>query len=464
MAMPNSRAESKVAASILRWQIISTAAFLVLLGLFVISAMIVARSVGSLQSTHDRFVAETDAARDIDEIELLMTAAESSQRGYLVTHDEGYLSPFNATLAQLRPALESAASMTRLDSDIAQDFQDLKKLVNDKVTEMNRTVKIAQTSGFDAASQVVTQGEGRAYMDDIQRLSNHMRQKANLDAEATVAMRQELSSETRLNLVLSTIAVALFLLIAYVMSLRSIESNRRDQVLREQRSEDLEEAVRERTTELTTAMKELEGFTYSVSHDMRAPLRWIVASSQIILEDHGKELATEASELLKRQITAGNKMSKLIDDLLSYARLGRQPIEKSQIDLVPMARNLLAREPDAELVAPVSLIANGDPTLLEVVMQNLLENAAKYRSAERPLVVTIGKEDEAYFVRDNGIGFDLQYVNKIFIPFERLHRDAEYPGTGIGLANVQRIVTRHGGKVWAESQVGEGSTFYFALP
>lgn len=227
--------------------------------------------------------------------------------------------------------------------------------------------------------------------------------------------------------------------------------------------EELARRVTLRTSELEAAVKELEGFTYTVSHDLRGPLRAISAASMILREDFGDVLPPDAQRHLLRQADAAKKMGTLIDDLLKLSRIGRQAMTPEHFDLTSMARDV-AQELNAEQRVEVEagLLAYGDPRLLRFVLLNLVENAIKFSAPDSP--IRIGQNREGFHVSDEGIGFDMQYSNKLFRPFERLVSDEEYPGTGIGLANVQRIVQRHGGKVWAESEIGEGATFYFSLP
>lgn len=238
-------------------------------------------------------------------------------------------------------------------------------------------------------------------------------------------------------------------------------------------NESLERRVDERTEQLTAANHELEGFTYSVSHDLRAPLRSIAAASMVLIEDFGEGLPEEAHHELNKLSRAANRMGELIDDLLRFSRLGRQEMRRDRIDMSALANEVveeIRHEDQAEnvqfMIEP-GLMASGDRMLLRMVLENLLGNAVKFsRATEQPTVrIESAVLDglPAFRVSDNGIGFDPRYLHKIFKPFERLHNDRDYPGTGIGLANVQRIVARHGGRVVAEGQEGEGAKFTFTL-
>jgi signal transduction histidine kinase len=235
---------------------------------------------------------------------------------------------------------------------------------------------------------------------------------------------------------------------------------------------DLEQRVEARTAELSAVNKELESFSYSVSHDLRAPLRAIAGFVQILEEDHGASLNADARRSLERVKANATRMGQLIDDLLAFAQIGRVAITRQRVDLNHIAHTI-AEEAAAAAERPVTLVIEplppcvGEPVLLQQVFANLLSNAVKFSArAERPEITVgaTGGGEITYFVRDNGAGFDERFAEKLFGVFQRLHRTAEFEGTGVGLAIVQRIINRHGGRVWAEGKVGEGATFYFTLP
>lgn len=216
----------------------------------------------------------------------------------------------------------------------------------------------------------------------------------------------------------------------------------------------LEARVQERT-------HELESFCYSVSHDLRAPLRAINATSAILKEDFGGDLPPEALSELERQADASARLGRLIDDLLQFVRLGQMQIQRASFDMTALARSV-AEELRIDSDIETGMTATGDATLVRLLVQNLLDNAAKF-CGMTSACVEMGRDGETFYVRDHGIGFDPKYAHKLFQPFERLHREGQFPGTGIGLANVKRIVGRHGGRVWAESRPGAGATFFFTL-
>ena len=274
---------------------------------------------------------------------------------------------------------------------------------------------------------------------------------------------EEPGNDLPLFVLLSGVAVSLLLFGITLLLVRS-------RTLAERASKDLEDANRE----LEGANRELEAFSYSVSHDLRAPLRSIEGFSQILLEDYADRLDEEGEDYLGRVRAASRHMDTLIEDLLDLSRVSRGLLRMEAIDLSAMARGIIQKlkgaQPERRIrfFAEEGVVAVGDANLLAVALENLLGNAFKFTQKEEEAtiefgVVPQGGGDVAYYVRDDGAGFDPRYADKLFGAFQRLHSPDEFEGTGIGLATVARIVQRHGGRVWAESEVGEGATFFFTL-
>jgi len=239
-------------------------------------------------------------------------------------------------------------------------------------------------------------------------------------------------------------------------------------------AEELEKRVEERTSQLLAANKELEAFSYSVSHDLRAPLRHINGYISI-LSKHLKDILPEKEKHYFDTITdSARQMGKLIDDLLHFSRTGRQEMQFTSLDMSAVLKDALQVIQHESFGRGIKWVVaglpqvTGDYALLRLVWLNLLSNAVKFGRANVIPQIEIGAVDDnnefVFFVRDNGVGFDMQYAHKLFGVFERLHSAQEFEGTGIGLANVRRIIQRHGGRTWAEAEVGKGATFYFSLP
>ena len=235
----------------------------------------------------------------------------------------------------------------------------------------------------------------------------------------------------------------------------------------------LDHRVRERTAELEAANRELESFSYSVSHDLRAPLRGIDGWSQALIEDFSNQLNDQARTYLDRVRAESQRMGKLIDDLLKLSRLTRSSMIREQVDLSALASEITRRLRDSHpdrsvecLITP-GLSCSGDPALVEIALTNLFDNAWKFTGSHPAARIEFGRTstegEEVFFIRDNGAGFDMKYAQKIFGVFQRMHKISEFPGTGIGLATTQRIIHRHGGRIWVEAQIEQGATFYFTL-
>jgi signal transduction histidine kinase len=247
----------------------------------------------------------------------------------------------------------------------------------------------------------------------------------------------------------------------------------RELLARVQTHLDLARMRREWSGELERANRELEAFSYSVSHDLRAPLRAIDGFSAALLADNASQLDEQGREYLTRVRGATTRMAQLIDDLLSLSRITRAELKRQQVDLSDIARKVLAdlgsRDPARKVTTQVAdgLAVEADPRLVTVMLENLLGNAWKFTSKQPAATIAVGSEardgETVYFVRDNGAGFSMEHATKLFSPFQRLHAAADFEGTGIGLATVGRIVGKHGGHVWAEAEVGQGATFLFTL-
>lgn len=236
----------------------------------------------------------------------------------------------------------------------------------------------------------------------------------------------------------------------------------------------LEEIVRKRTNELQNVNKELNAFSYSVSHDLRTPLRAISGFSKMLLEDYQKTLDAEGNRMLNTIIENAHLMGQLIDDLLAFSRLSRLEVMDQTVDMKKLVDKcfgdltLIWNQREYSITVDHLPLCNADPNMMKQVWMNLIENALKYSSKkERPELKIGFSEDEnayTYFIKDNGVGFDMRYASKLFTVFQRLHSNEDFEGTGLGLALVNRIVSKHGGRIWAVSGVDTGATFFFTVP
>ena len=235
----------------------------------------------------------------------------------------------------------------------------------------------------------------------------------------------------------------------------------------------IESKLEDHARELAIHVDELESYSYSIAHDLRAPVRSITSFSQILLEDLHNKLEPQNKDTLQRVIAAGKYMAELIDDILALARITRDNVRIESLQLTEMAEDSVMRlreshpARDCNVIIEPNLTANGDARLIQLLLDNLLGNAWKYTGKNPNARIEFGVMPDSaqttFYVRDNGVGFDMQFANKLFQPFQRLHSREEFEGTGVGLATAQRIINRHGGKIWAKSECGKGTTFYFTL-
>lgn len=310
------------------------------------------------------------------------------------------------------------------------------------------------------------------YADDFPEIMDRLRRGERVQHYETVRQRKD-GTRIDVSLTASVIKNASGNIIGASVIARDITRRKQAEEQLRQLNEELEQRVRQRTAELETANKELEAFSYSVSHDLRAPLRAMDGFSRILIDEYAPELSAPAQRYLHLVRDNAQQMGSLIDHLLNFSRLGRQAVKKQPIapaDLVQAVLNdlrVLQEGRHVEISVGDLPGCQADPVLLRQVFANLLGNAFKFTKTREVAVIEVGcrQQDGAavYFVKDNGVGFDMQYASKLFGVFQRLHRAEDYEGTGVGLATVQRIIHRHGGRVWAEAAIDQGAAFYFTL-
>ncbi len=341
----------------------------------------------------------------------------------------------------------------------------------------------AQRARLQALDRAIAAGR----FEEARRLTTSAREAergllaSRLAISETQAFRSQRSASVGGLVLLVLLAMATLVIEMDIRKRRRAEALVRDSEERLQRAnESLETRVALRTAELAesnlqleSANKELEAFSYSVSHDLRAPLRSIHSFSQIVLDEYADKLDEEGAKYLRRVRAGAQNMGQLIDDLLNLSRLSRAPLRREVVSLSAIALKTLddsrSRDPDRQVRVQVAtgVQASCDARLLQVVLNNLLGNAWKFSSKREDARLEFGAMEQeggmVYFVRDNGAGFDMAYAAQLFAPFQRLHNTSEFEGTGVGLATVQRIIHRHGGRIWAESSVGNGAVFYFTL-
>ena len=416
---------------------------------------------------------------DAVRVRQLLIDRETGLRGFLLTGNFSFLEPYHSAGETLPQAL------ARLDASVA-DAPDQQA----RLAELRRrwadwedfaTEEMRRYRAKEDWLKLVVEGQGKRRMDGMRQLLDEL-----TSIEHERATQRGLLAERQARIVLWGGAAWLLLvglllawmgrrqLVLLSSDYESLLEQAREQSTALRLSEArLEQRVTQRTQELTLANRELESFSYSVSHDLRAPLRAVDGFSQALMEDEGERISPEGHDHLRRLRAAATRMGQLIDDLLRLSRISRADLTREPVDLSALARDvadgLRRGEPgrDATFDIASSLTTCGDARLLRVVLENLLGNAWKFTSQRSGARIEFFAESRDgrphYCVRDNGVGFDMAYAGKLFSPFQRLHRVNDFPGTGIGLATVQRIVHRHGGDITAEAVPDGGATLRFTL-
>jgi signal transduction histidine kinase len=407
-----------------------------------------------------------DVQRAALEMENAGTLMEVHQRGFLLT---GHPSAMEQRDAVYRRGLEQSAILARLLGDtpaLRRDAQVLRDAFRRRYTVMRQVTAAAGRDGLASARAGFSLRGGRSVDPVLASIEAVRREQRRLGSDATrraevAAHRSNLVSSYGTLLGLGTLAVAAWLLLRQVG--RNEDLHRRLLLAHEQE--------KSHSAELARSNRELEAFSYTISHDLRAPLRHIGGYARMLQEDAGEQLDAEMRRYLDTIGDSSRRMGMLIDDLLAYSRLGRKPLERVEVDMEDLTRRMVEELPDAHARIVVSDLprVHADPILLRQAWFNLLSNALKY-SAPRGDAARVEIEGSRvdghtrYLIRDNGVGFDMRYADKLFGVFQRLHSQDEFEGTGVGLAIVQQIVERHGGRVWAEAAPGAGATFYMELP
>ncbi|MFY7994224.1 MAG: sensor histidine kinase [Bacteriovoracaceae bacterium] len=402
----------------------------------------------------------------------MIVDTETGLRGFIISGNEIYLEPWIVSTTSFDVTFSKLLILVKDRPNKKKELTEIFFLYNEWVKQAERNITMRRE--FQQSKKIEAYDLQKELMDQIRD-----RFDAFYKSEQSIRRKQWLESDTSAKRTLFIILFTAFILglaIAFFFwrQLKRLTNNYSGAISElTKASESLEETVAQRTNELMLANKELEAFSYSVSHDLRAPLRGIDGFSQILIEDYSSKLDGEALRYLNFIRQGVQKMGILIDDLINLSRLTRSEFRKEEVDLSQVAADIMgdlkcdSGNRKYEFQNFETEIVIGDAGLLRAALQNLLSNAWKYTSKNVLTKIELGKIEKdgrkVYFVRDNGVGFDMRFYDKLFQPFQRLHPKDKFDGTGIGLATVSRIIARHQGIIWAESEIGEGTTFYFTL-
>jgi signal transduction histidine kinase len=417
------------------------------------------------------WVAHTEEAiAGAEDIQSALVDSETAARGFIITGEANFIEPHMAARDTVQTKIKHLFELTSDNPRQQARLREVQALAEERLGLSEQMIRLQKTGRHEDAVGVVRSGSGKALMDRIRERITAIQTEERALLAVRVSEAGNAFTFTRRIIALGYGLTILLLVSAFVLLVRNETRLRQHNAIVER----LNDEITRNATQIEAANKELEAFSYSVSHDLRAPLRAIDGFSQVLLEDYADRLDDQARDYLNRVRSATQRMGHLIDDMLTLSRVTRAEMRRGIVDLSMLAADVLAElqksEPERKVDWRIEsgLIAEGDAPLLRVALVNLLGNAWKFTGKTANAKIEFGAMRNAdgateFFVRDNGAGFDMAYADKLFGAFQRLHLASEFPGTGIGLATVQRIIHRHGGRVWAEGAVGKGATFYFSL-
>jgi signal transduction histidine kinase len=427
----------------------------------------------------------------IDQVERIMSSvkdAETGSRGFMITGDPAYLTPYQSATRELPVELYEFQKLTADNPTQQAWLIEMRALMEQRIGLLAQGIELRRSGQGDSVQSMVLSGTGKEEMDHLRALADRM--EAEEHRLLAIRTSRAHTSDLRARIAVGVAScLDLFLILFMFRYLRREQGMRVDAEVQANKlaiaraesewraaevqllNTTLEERVKQRTAELETTNKELEAFSYSVSHDLRAPLRTIDGFSLALEEDYASAVDAVGQDYIRRVRTSVQRMGQLIDSLLQLSRITRAEISKRDCDLSAIARtvadNLQEENPGREIQFEIEagLTTFADPNLLQIALENLLGNAVKFSSKVAHPKISFGwdKKENAWFVSDNGAGFDMHYKEKLFNAFNRLHGDKDFKGSGIGLATVARVIRRHHGRIWADSVVDHGAKFWFTL-
>jgi light-regulated signal transduction histidine kinase (bacteriophytochrome) len=467
--------------AVFNWVLISS----IVIVMIITNGILAMKTIEDLSATQSSLYNTGDVIGELDDLHSLVLMAETGQRGYLLTEIEEYLTPYEDALGRLS---EQLADIKKMRSEIpgqTQRIESLVLLVEQKIDELKKTVELALADKEKRALKLVMSGRGRnLYIELRSELEAVKAQEINY-RNSLFTILSKVEREAKVTFAISGITSALLLIgLAFFARLNARSEIKYRQQL-EHQNEELAEKVNLRTIELTLysdelsrSNRELEDFAFVASHDLQEPLRKIRAFGDRLQTRYAPLLDEKGADYINRMRNAAERMSNLINDLLEFSRISTRGKSFVNVPLQEVITSTIEdleisiEESKAELIVATLPAINADPSQMHHLFINLISNAIKFRKTDASPIVEISYSEEKIAlepwhiitVKDNGIGFEQEFEDKIFVPFQRLHARTQYKGTGIGLAICRRIVERHGGKVSAKSVLGEGTVFTIEIP
>jgi signal transduction histidine kinase len=399
-----------------------------------------------------------------EQVRSFASEIETAQKGYGLTGDELFLGPYVETKKLIQNHLRQLDSLTTDNQGQHDRVLKLNDVVDQRIKFSDKVIETRKES-FEKSKALVLTLQGKKLAGEIKQMINEFQEEENnLITTRSLNARQQFFQFVTAFLALVVSSLVILVVLTYM-----VNSNLQRRTL-------VEEKLKQAELEAMKINNELESFTYSVSHDLRAPLRSINGYARILKEDYSDKIDEEGNRTIDVITKNAKRMGQLIDDLLGFSRLGRQEIRRSKINMEDLVKGILTelveQEKGREIILDIKplKVSMGDVNMIRQVWINLLSNALKYTQKKEVTRIEINCIDQApqneivYYVRDNGAGFDMKYENKLFGVFHRLHKAEDFEGTGVGLALCKRIIDRHKGRIWVDAKVNEGAVFYFSLP
>jgi signal transduction histidine kinase len=410
------------------------------------------------------------AVEKLQAVRIDITQAETGQRGYVQTGLDRYLELYRGGVSRVGQDITELPDLTSDNAAEQKAIVRLRPLIAARLAELADGVEVRERSGLLAGVEAgAIKNDGDLWIELIdEQIAEMRRTEARL---LSARLETAAASARKMKVILvcgNGLAVLILLVKGVVIQRETVSRNLAEESLRQANVR-----LETRTSELLEANSEMESFAYSVAHDLRAPLRHMAGFSHVLTQDYGSQLDLEGRRLLEKIGDGAQKMGHLVDDLLSLSKVGRQDLSPEAVPLDNLLREALddlgqeCAGREIEWQIGDLFIAECDPGLMKQVFMNLLSNAVKYTGKRKRAVIQIGQttrdKERVIFIRDNGAGFEMQYADKLFGVFQRLHKARDFEGTGVGLAIVQRIIRKHGGRIWAEAELDQGATFFLTL-
>jgi signal transduction histidine kinase len=455
------------------------------------NAYLAIRTIGALSTTQHQLFQTSESVMALNNLHISILSAETGQRGYLLTEIDDYLKPYRRALEAVSEQMDIVEKQAFQHQEAKSKIRSLLDISNKKISELETTVGLALVNNEKRAIGLLMTGRGRNWYTEILSLINELQQAEIAFRDSQYEKLLKIQKEAKITFIISGVISALLLLGMLVLARINIGNEGKLRKSLEQQNDKLAEQVKIRTKELTVyseelsrSNRELEDFAFVASHDLQEPLRKIRAFGDRLMSTYSQELEGKGVDYIKRMKTAAERMSNLINDLLEFSRITTRGKEFIDVDMKTVMADILSdleiaiEESNSKITIGNLPIIKGDKGQMYQLFLNLLSNAIKFRKPDVfPQISIQCQQEETYdelseqavkwhviTLTDNGIGFEQEFADKIFVPFQRLHGRSEYEGTGIGLALCRRIVERHGGTILAESELDRGTTFTLRIP